>query len=51
MDERRARILEDLRGSIGGDLLFEAIERAPYAQDASLYEIDPLGVIAPKTTR
>ncbi|HMB04613.1 MAG TPA: FAD-linked oxidase C-terminal domain-containing protein, partial [Isosphaeraceae bacterium] len=49
MDERRARIHDDLRGMIEGELLFEPLERAPYAHDASLYEIDPLGVVAPRT--
>ncbi|MEA2630537.1 MAG: hypothetical protein QOE66_756, partial [Chloroflexota bacterium] len=49
MDERRARIHDDLRGVLEGELLFEPIERAPYAHDASLYEIDPLGVIVPRT--
>ncbi|MEO6812036.1 MAG: FAD-linked oxidase C-terminal domain-containing protein, partial [Isosphaeraceae bacterium] len=49
MDEFRARIHDDLRGIIKGDLLFEPVERAPYALDASLYEIDPLGVVAPST--
>ena len=49
MDELRARIHDDLRGLIEGDLLFEPLERAPYATDASLYEIDPLGVVAPRT--
>ena len=48
MDERRGRIYDDLRGAIGGDLLFDPIGRAPYATDASLYEIDPLGVVAPR---
>ena len=48
MDERRARILDDLRGLIDGELLFGPIERAPYALDASLYEIDPLGVVVPR---
>lgn len=48
MDERRAHILDDLRGQIDGELLFRPIERAPYALDASLYEIDPLGVVAPR---
>jgi FAD/FMN-containing dehydrogenase/Fe-S oxidoreductase len=48
MDERRARILDDLRGLIEGELLFDPIGRAPYALDASLYEIDPLGVVAPR---
>ena len=49
MDEHRARIHDDLRGIIAGELLFEPIERAAYAHDASLYEIDPLGVVVPRT--
>ncbi len=32
-----------------GELLFEPLDRAPYARDASLYEIDPLGVVVPRT--
>ena len=48
MDERRARIYDDLRGVVRGDLYFEPLERAPYAHDASLYEIDPLGVVVPR---
>jgi FAD/FMN-containing dehydrogenase/Fe-S oxidoreductase len=32
-----------------GDLLFEPLARAPYAHDASLYEIDPLGVVVPRS--
>ncbi len=47
MDERRARIHEDLRDAIEGELLFEPLERSAYSVDGSLYEIDPLGVIAP----
>ena len=49
MDERRARIYDDLRGLVAGQLHFEPLERAPYAHDASLYEIDPLGVVVPRT--
>lgn len=30
-------------------MLFEPLERASYAHDASIYEIDPLGVIVPRT--
>jgi len=48
VDERRARIYDDLRGAIEGELYFEPLDRAPYAHDASLYEIDPLGVIVPR---
>jgi len=49
VDESRARIHDDLRGVIAGELLFEPIGRAAYAHDASLYEIDPLGVVVPRT--
>jgi len=49
LDERRGRIHDDLRGILGGDLLFEPLARAAYARDASLYEIDPLGVVVPRT--
>ena len=48
MDEGRARVYDDLRGVVRGDLYFEPLERAPYAHDASLYEIDPLGVVVPR---
>jgi FAD/FMN-containing dehydrogenase/Fe-S oxidoreductase len=49
VDERRARIYDDLRGVVAGELYFEPLDRAPYAHDASLYEIDPLGVIVPRS--
>ncbi len=48
MDEQRARIFDDLRGLIDGELGFEPLERAPYAVDGGLHEIDPLGVVAPR---
>ena len=48
VDERRARIYDDLRGVVLGDLYFEPLDRMPYAHDASLYEIDPLGVVVPR---
>lgn len=48
MDERRARIYDDLRGLVEGELGFEPLDRAPYAIDGGLHEIDPLGVVAPR---
>ena len=48
MDERRARINDDLRGIMLGELYFEPLARAAYAHDASLYQIDPLGVVVPR---
>ncbi len=49
MDEARARIYDDLRGLVEGELNFEPLDRAPYAIDSSLYEIDPLGVVLPRS--
>jgi FAD/FMN-containing dehydrogenase/Fe-S oxidoreductase len=49
VDEARARIHDDLRGVVEGELYFEPLDRAPYAIDASLYEIDPLGVVVPRS--
>jgi FAD/FMN-containing dehydrogenase/Fe-S oxidoreductase len=49
VDEHRARIYDDLRGLVAGELYFEPLDRAPFAHDASLYEIDPLGVVVPRT--
>jgi FAD/FMN-containing dehydrogenase/Fe-S oxidoreductase len=49
VDEPRARIYDDLRGIVEGELYFEPLDRAPYAIDASLYEIDPLGVVVPRS--
>jgi FAD/FMN-containing dehydrogenase/Fe-S oxidoreductase len=49
VDEPRARIYDDLRGIVEGELYFEPLDRAPFAIDASLYEIDPLGVVVPRS--
>ena len=49
VDEPRARIYDDLRGLVEGELHFEPLDRAPYAIDSSLYEIDPLGVVLPRS--
>ncbi|MDR3621777.1 MAG: FAD-linked oxidase C-terminal domain-containing protein [Paludisphaera borealis] len=49
MDEQRARINDDLRGVVAGELLFEPLDRASYALGAGPHEIDPLGVVVPRT--
>jgi FAD/FMN-containing dehydrogenase/Fe-S oxidoreductase len=38
-----------LRREIEGEVLFDAASRGRYATDASIYQIDPLGVVIPKT--
>jgi FAD/FMN-containing dehydrogenase/Fe-S oxidoreductase len=49
VDEARARIYDDLRGVVEGELRFEPLDRAPYAHDAGIHEIDPLGVVVPRS--
>ena len=38
-----------LRAAIEGEVLFDAFSRGRYASDASIYQIEPLGVVVPKT--
>ncbi len=51
LDPRRERIQDDLRGLIDGDVLANTSETQVYSMDASLYEIQPLCVVCPRTTR
>src|SRR5438067_1894488 len=34
---------------VAGEVLFDAASRGRYATDASIYQIDPIGVLVPKT--
>src|SRR5262249_26791002 len=45
-DQRRIR--DDLEGIVHGDVLFDDITRTLYSTDASLFEVRPLGVVAPR---
>jgi FAD/FMN-containing dehydrogenase/Fe-S oxidoreductase len=38
-----------LRREIEGDVLFDAASRGRYSTDASIYQIEPVGVVVPKT--
>ncbi|MBI1394486.1 MAG: FAD-binding protein [Betaproteobacteria bacterium] len=38
-----------LRRAIEGDVLFDPASRGRYATDASIYQIEPLGVVVPRT--
>ena len=38
-----------LRRELTGDVLFDAWSRGRYATDASIYQIEPLGVVVPRT--
>ena len=38
-----------LAGALEGEVLFDAFSRGRYATDASIYQIEPIGVVVPKT--
>src|ERR1700745_2570257 len=38
-----------LRREIQGEVLFDAFSRGRYSTDASIYQLEPLGVVAPKS--
>src|SRR5438067_5331490 len=40
---------QDLERSIAGEVRFDAVSRALYSTDASVYQIEPLGVVVPRT--
>jgi FAD/FMN-containing dehydrogenase/Fe-S oxidoreductase len=48
-DAARGRLAERLRSEIAGDVLFTPFDRGRYATDASIYQVFPLGVVAPRT--
>jgi FAD/FMN-containing dehydrogenase/Fe-S oxidoreductase len=43
------RLEAHLRREIRGEVLFDAFSRGRYATDASIYQIEPLGVVVPKS--
>ena len=43
-----ARLAERLRGAIRGEVLFDRADRGRYATDASIYQVEPIGVIVPE---
>src|SRR5438270_8763166 len=45
-DQRRIR--DDLEGIVRGDVLFDDITRTLYSTDASIFQVRPAGVVAPR---
>ncbi|MGH8677360.1 MAG: FAD-binding oxidoreductase, partial [Burkholderiales bacterium] len=41
-------LAQKLRGHVDGDILFDAFSRGRYSTDASIYQIDPVGIVVPK---
>lgn len=49
MEIDRQRIQDDLRGIVRGDVLCDAVSTTLYSTDASIYEIEPVGVVRPRS--
>ena len=49
MEIDRQRIQDDLRGIVRGDVLCDPISTMLYSTDASIYEIEPVGVVRPRS--
>ena len=45
----RSPLEQRLRAEFEGDVLFDAFSRGRYSTDASIYQIDPVGVVIPRT--
>ena len=39
----------DLEQRISGEIRFDTVSRALYSTDASVYQIEPLGIVVPRT--
>src|ERR1043166_799117 len=48
--QKHAALLDYLRRHIDGEVRFGATTRQLYLTDASIYQIEPVGVVIPKTT-
>src|SRR6476619_1720409 len=48
-DPTSHRFAERLRKALEGEVLFDRFSRGRYATDASHYQIEPVGVVVPKT--
>jgi hypothetical protein len=45
----RNEVASRLRKIVAGEVLFDAASRGRYATDASIYQIDPVGVLVPRS--
>lgn len=49
MDPERTRIQDDLRGLVAGDVRCDDVSLRLYASDASIYQVQPLAVVRPRS--
>ena len=43
-------LVEELRRKVIGEVRFDEVTRLLYSTDASIYQVEPIGVVLPKTT-
>jgi FAD/FMN-containing dehydrogenase/Fe-S oxidoreductase len=46
--QQREHIGDDLRGFVRGDVLFDDLSRGLYSTDASIFQVQPAGVVVPR---
>src|SRR5439155_19560967 len=49
VEQKRAALAQHLRGHIRGEIRFDPTSRRLYSTDASIYQIEPVGVVIPRT--
>jgi FAD/FMN-containing dehydrogenase/Fe-S oxidoreductase len=49
VDQKRAALAKHLRGHIQGEIRFDPASRKLYSTDASIYQIEPVGVVIPRS--
>ena len=49
MSDRFTALQAALTGQLEGEVRFDAVSRALYSTDASVYQLEPVGVVVPKT--
>src|SRR5262249_39926400 len=47
-EQQRQNLEDDLRGILKGQLFFDDLTRALYSTDASIFQVQPLGVVVPR---
>jgi FAD/FMN-containing dehydrogenase/Fe-S oxidoreductase len=47
-EAQREHIQDDLKGILKGELLFDGLSRALYSTDASIFQVQPAGVVLPR---
>ena len=45
-----SRLADRLRRTVAGEVMFDPFSRGRYSTDASIYQIEPIGVVCPRTT-